>query len=446
MQRRPSETDVLIVGAGPTGLLAALELAARGLTLRVIDKSPQRSGESRAMTVQSRSLEILERFGIAEELVANGRKATRIEVVVTGAPAVAIDLSDVGANDSPYPFGLIVSQAETERCMESRLEAWGVHVERQVELLTCLDGGDGAVAMLKHPDGSQESLRAEYVIGCDGVRSAVRHAAGIGLAGTAFEQDFVIADLDVVWREAGEPSAIRLVFPRSGILAIFPFRDAPLCRIVAAGPNLLPEGGEPTIAQIRAIFERFCPARAELKRPRWTTRYRLHHCVAARYRRGRLFLAGDAAHVQSPAGGQGMNTGLLDAANLAWKVALVVRGVSPETLLDSYEEERRPIGQKLRHFTDRLLSVAAAPSVALSALRNLLVMTALPRIAANPRVRRRLFRFVSQLGVRYTGSSIVSEDLAFADASFLRGPGKGARAPDGPLELPGRGTARLFSR
>ena len=407
MQGRFSETDVLIVGAGPTGLMAALELASRGLSLRIIDKAPGRSDKSRALAVQARSLEMLQKHGLADRLIESGQKAVHAQFIVGGGRKYDIDLGDIGVEDSPYPFVLFVSQAETENVIEASVEELDQHVEWSVELVASLDTGDDIVATLRHEDGREEKVRTRYLLGCDGAHSAVRRAAGIAFEGAPYHQDFLLADVDVCWKDQVRHDSLELVLPSRGVLAVFPFKEHPLCRIIVAGAQLhLPEDHDPTLEEMQTLFDRMSPAPAQLRNPRWLSRFRLHHRVAEHYRRGRIFLVGDAAHIHSPAGGQGMNTGLQDAANLCWKLALVLRGRAPDRLLDSYEQERRPVGQKLLRYTDRLFSVASSSSPVISGVRNLLISTLVPRLASSPGGRARLFRFASQLGIRYAESPV----------------------------------------
>jgi 2-polyprenyl-6-methoxyphenol hydroxylase-like FAD-dependent oxidoreductase len=402
-----SNAEVLIVGAGPTGLTAALELAALGIPCRIIDKAAERSDKSRALVVQARTLELLERHGLGRELCARGQNAYHIVGHVAKQRRFEVAFEDIGIEDTPFPFLLFVSQAETERVLEAALQKLGVRVERPVEL-TALD-----------------SVPERFIIGADGAHSTVRHLIGANFAGEAYPQDFMLADVFVDWNEPHD--ILRFLLGREGLLAVIPLREPHLYRLIATRREVAADAPDPTLDEFQSIWDDFSPLPARLHDPRWLVRFRLHHRGVDQYRYGRVFLAGDAAHIHSPAGGQGMNTGIQDSINLCWKLALVLRGRAGEALLDTYHEERHPVGQRLLRTTDRLFRVAASRSRVLLGLRNFALPRLAPFLLRTPARRARAFRFISQLGIEYSGSSIVGQS-----GKWHGGPAAGHRAP--PLD------------
>jgi 2-polyprenyl-6-methoxyphenol hydroxylase-like FAD-dependent oxidoreductase len=393
------------VGAGPTGLALAIELARRGVAHRTIDRITERSDRSRALGVQARTLELMRAWGVSEPLVAGGQPTLNINLAVDKRAAARLTLTDIGVSDTPYPFILFTSQVETERQLDAALARYGGTWERGVELVDAHDEGDFVTATLQHADGKREELRCAYVVGCDGAHSRVRKAAGFDFGGAQYEQDFVLADVHIDW--PAPPEELSFLFGKQLTVVVFPLPHG-VSRIVAIRSDGAPvPEGEPTLEEVEPLLQAASPWPAKISQPRWITRFRLHHRGVDHYRRGRLFVAGDAAHIHSPAGGQGMNTGIQDAINLGWKLARVTAGRSPQRLLDSYDEERRPVGERLLRSTDRLFQLANVGNPILSWARNKLVPLAAPRLLSSPFRRRLLFRFVSELAIHYRGSSIV---------------------------------------
>lgn len=432
--------DVLVVGAGPTGLMLAASLNSFGVRTRVVDRLIDRAHESRALVVHARSLEIFRDLGIVDRLVRRGNTATRIAIHPSAKREILIPFDDIGAVDTEFPYILFISQAETEAVLDAHLAAVGQKVERGVEVVALSPDDSGVACTLRHLDGKEEIVHAAYVAGCDGAHSFVRKAAGIPFEGGSYPETFVLGDVEVDGPIT--PNALNLFFGRHGAAAFFPLGRPRTWRMIAIAP---PEVGAEinpsdrpvlTLEELQGIADVSVSVPLKLRDPDWLANFRLHHRQAAHYRARRFFLAGDAAHVHSPAGGQGMNTGLQDAWNLGWKLALTVRGVAGESLLDSYEAERQPVGRFLLRYTDRLFSqfarVAKGGPMAW-AIRTIFLGVIVPRVMASPKRRARAFRIISQLGIRYSSSPIVSEGRPALKA----GPRAGDRFPDAPVTVRG---------
>jgi 2-polyprenyl-6-methoxyphenol hydroxylase-like FAD-dependent oxidoreductase len=423
--------DVLVVGAGPTGLALAAQLSAHGAGFRIVDRSLDRVRESRALAIQPRTLEALAGFGVTDELVERGNPAMRVRIHLPRR-VVELPLFDIGCKDTPYPFLLFLSQAETERVLAEHLAARDVPVERGTELLR-LERQDAVVACrLRRGDGTEETVRARYVVGCDGAHSTVRAQAGIAFEGYAYPQTFLLADLEV---DGLEPGAVHTYMTASGILLFFPLGSPATWRLIAMRPPGTPDTPV-ELGLLQDLADRYTRDRLVLRDPVWMTDFRLHNRGAAHYRAGPCFLAGDAAHIHSPAGAQGMNTGIQDALNLGWKLALVCRDAAPDDLLDTYEAERAPVGRDVRRFTDRAFTIGTSSNPALRLARTQLVPRLAPLALRAGGVRGRVFRFVSELGIHYRRSP-VSRTGPRPPGS---GPGAGERLPDLPRGLQSRTT------
>jgi len=436
-----SAPQILVVGAGPTGLMLALELAAAGVAVRIIDSRPEPSDKSRALVVHARTLELLDRHRLAQPLIELGRTTLKVRIQ-GGAREFPLVLSDIGAEDTAFPFLLFVSQVETERVLEQALNAHGVQVERGVTLTSVTRIPDGALASLRVNEALEQGTY-RYVVGCDGAHSTVRKGAGLSFEGGAYEQQFVLADVDVQWNEPLDE--LRFFLGREGLMVFFPMKRPGHYRIITTGDALTSMSVAPSLEILQQKARRMTGRALDMSHPVWISLFRLHHRGVDRYRSGPLFVAGDAAHIHSPAGGQGMNTGIQDAVNLGWKLAEVVRGRAPDSFLDSYHDERWPVGQRLLQFTDRVFSVGSSRRWPIAQLRDFVFPRLAPRVLSSRSRRQRAFRFVSQLGIRYRQSSIVREELLDADDEFRAGPRAGDRAPDAKVISAG-GEVNLLSR
>jgi 2-polyprenyl-6-methoxyphenol hydroxylase-like FAD-dependent oxidoreductase len=424
--------DVLVVGAGPTGLTLAAQLHAFGATVRLVDQQLDRVHESRALGVQPRTLEVLRGLGVTEELVARGNDAVWIQLHARGR-VVGIRLFGLGLDDTAYPFLLLVSQADTEQVLGDHLATGGVPVERGVELVGFHADSDAVACTLRHRDGSTEQVRARYLVGCDGAASTVRRGAGIPFQGGAYPQIFALADLEV---DGLDRDAAHAFLGQDGIILFFPLGRPAGWRMLALHPSLQGrrEPARPSLEELQALADAMTGGGVRLRDPVWRTYFGLQHRHASRYQSGRIFLAGDAAHIHSPAGAQGMNTGIQDAWNLGWKLALVGRGVADEALLDTYDAERRPVGGFVVRFTDRAFTVATSTNPLLRALRTRLVPRVLPLALRFDRAVASGFRTVAQLNISYRHSPAVQEGRP----TLRRGPRTGDRLPDARIVRDGQ--------
>jgi 2-polyprenyl-6-methoxyphenol hydroxylase-like FAD-dependent oxidoreductase len=446
MPSSPNVIDVLVVGAGPTGLTLAGELLRRGLRVRIIDKAPAPTVHSKAVGVHARTLEIFEDLGIAEDLLSRGIQVEGATMHQGSQTIMDIDFHDL---DTRFPFVLCVSQVETESVLTMLLERRGGAVDRGHELTSFVERDDGIDAVIR--SGTQEEqVRASWIVGCDGAHSAVRHALGVSFEGHAYEDSFVLADVHIDWDTPR--TRVSTFLAEDGLVAAFPLKCAPdperpsshRWRIVLTGAAAL--GDAPTLDQVRALTEQRVGKQVPMRDASWIAPFRINCRQVESYRHGRAFLAGDAAHVHSPVGGQGMNTGIQDAHNLAWKLALVVRGEARASLLDSYSSERHAIGKGVLTQTDRATKMGLMKGL-LVPLRNQAVRFA----TSFEYVRHQIVLNASELSVSYPKSPIVGEHrssaftarIGSAEAgetptvgstrAFAAGPGPGARAPDAAL-------------
>jgi 2-polyprenyl-6-methoxyphenol hydroxylase-like FAD-dependent oxidoreductase len=396
------DAEVLIAGAGPTGLVLALWLTKLGVRIRLIDKATEPGTTSRALAVQARTLELYHQVGIAEAVIAGGVKVERLNVWVKGHRAAHVPLKDVGKGLTPYAFALVFPQDAHERLLIDKLGALGVRVERKTELLRFSQSDTAVSATLRRPDGSEEICQAAYLAGCDGASSVVRGELGVGFPGGTYSGLFYVADLE----GSGEPvdNELHADVEDADFILLFPLKARGHVRVVGTVRDL-PDGDhklEFEDVKGKAIEH----LRLSVRKVNWFSTYRVHHRVALHFRDRRAFLLGDAAHIHSPVGGQGMNTGIGDAVNLAWKIAAVLRQRAPANLLDTYEAERIRFARRLVATTDRGFTLVTRRGGIARFVRTRIVPLVMPvafRIAA---MRRLLFRTVSQTMVNYRESAL----------------------------------------
>lgn len=389
--------EVLIVGAGPTGLVLALWLTAQGIGVRIIDKTAGPGTTSRAMAVQARTLEFYRQLDLAEAVAEAGHRNPALNLWVRGQRKARLSFGSAGAALTPYPFVLIYPQDQHEQLLIARLEAMGVAVERRTELLDFVERDGHVAARLRTPEGGEQVREARYLAGCDGARSRTRHQLGLGFEGGTYDQIFYVADV-----EASGPAAngeVHVALEQADFVALLAYGQQRQGRLIGTVRDEREEAETLSFADIshRAIDS----LRLDIGRVNWFSTYRVHHRVTGHYRRGRAFLLGDAAHIHSPAGGQGMNTGIGDAINLAWKLAAVLQGQAPDSLLDSYEAERLPFARRLVATTDRAFTLVSAEGAMADLVRTRLAPVLAAAAFRTGPVREAMFRVLSQTGIHY---------------------------------------------
>lgn len=427
---------VLIVGAGPVGLCLACELARYGVPFRLIDKRPEPSKTSKALGIHARSLEMLEDMGLVERFIERGLKVGRINFYADGKPLTHVKLSEV---DSPFNFTLDLPQSQTEAIFIERLAELGHPVERYVELIKLEQGPDEVSVELHKKGGVIEKSAYPYVIGCDGAHSTVRKALGLPFEGDAYDEHFALADVHIDSSLA--PDEMHMFLHQDGFLILFPMRDKRFRVVATIAGEAEPQLDEAFIQQLMDARTR---QQSHVSDGVWFSNFRIHHRIVDQYRIDRVFLAGDAAHIHSPAGGQGMNTGMQDAYNLAWKLALKLEG--SVDLLESYSPERHTVGRRVVEMTDRMTKMVTMKNPVATRIRN----AVMPVIASMGVVQHRIVNSLEEIDINYRESNWVKDHLdALADdnsrAPFQNGPHAGDRAPDATVTHAANGNpARLF--
>ncbi|MFI0710400.1 monooxygenase [Streptomyces inhibens] len=416
------DTDVIVVGAGPTGLMLACELALAGVRTRIVERRTEPQRDSRALTLHPRSMELTDLRGLAPRFLALGK-------TVPGWHFAALDTQlNFAALDSRHGYTLFLAQARTEALLAERAHELDVEISRGYETVGLSQDADGVEVEVRGPGGGIETVRAKYAVGCDGGRSTVREAAGIGFPGTDETVTGVLGDFAVVDADPGVLDAARA----RGVL-IAPLEGG-LTRFVCMDPERMrtPSGEPVTLEEFRTSLTRICGSDCGVDGPRWLSRFGNATRLAASYRSGRVLLAGDAAHIHFPAAGQGLNTGLQDAMNLGWKLAAEINGWAPSGLLDSYDAERRPVGQAVTENTEVQTLLAELTLVPryrrpATALRKLF-----DELLGMEEVNRRLAGLVSALGICYPPAAVDADPLV------------GRRMPDLGLTASGSAAVRVY--
>jgi 2-polyprenyl-6-methoxyphenol hydroxylase-like FAD-dependent oxidoreductase len=425
--RGHNDCQVLVVGAGPTGLVLACELLARGVRTRVIDKADRVTLESRALGVHARTLEVLDMMGVADRFLSRGQVVRCFRMYADGRPLVRLDLT---RNGSRFGFMLDIPQDLTESILRERVTELGGTLEQLTEFRGLRQDADGVTATVTGPEGTERTIRADYLAAADGAHSRVRAELGLDFRGHPYQQDWLLADVRLGWDRRDDE--VHAFFRRDGRpLICMPMRER-LWRVI------LPYAGDrdreaPELPEIQRLVAERAPEPVPVSDPAWLAAFRCQRRSTDVYRRGRVMLAGDAVHIHSPAGGQGMNTGIMDAHNLAWKLTLVVSGRSADGLLDSYGQERGPVAADVLALTHSLVTLGTMTHPARRALRNLIV----PLAGQVAPLQRRAVRRMGHIHVAYPSSPLTQRSRSRGHVQ------PGDRAPD--LDVTRHdGQARLY--
>lgn len=402
---------VLVIGAGPVGLIMAAELARYGTPVRIIDRLPARTTQSRALAIWPRTLELLDASGCADAFIATGLRASAVSLHAGNRTLARIPFGTIA---SSFNYLLMIPQSETERLLEEHLKAFGMTVERGFELTDFVDRDDGVSCTLMHAGGRIEILEAAWLIGCDGAHSFVRTTLGLTFEGDTLHTGFVLADVHVAGL-AAPPDEPAIFWHPAGAVMFFPISRGRYRVIADLGSAPL---HTPDLGEIQAIVDRRGPGGVILSDPVWLSDFGVNERKVRAYRKGRVFVAGDAAHIHSPAGGQGMNMGMQDAFNLAWKLALVERQEARPGLLDSYSIERSRVAQQILSDSSHMMRVVLLRNHLAQRVRNFIVTQGF-RI---PGMRRAIANRLSGILIAYPDSP-----LNMGSARGLRGPGPGQR-------------------
>lgn len=391
---------ILIAGSGPVGLTMASELTRYGVPVRLIDRSAEPTQTSKALVVWSRTLELMDRMGCTQAFLDAGLRAHRASIRSGSSVLGEAAFNDIS---SPYNFALMIPQRDTERLLHEYLVSIGGRVEREVELISFEQSAGGVKAKLRHHEGHEEELETPWLIGCDGAHSTVRHGLNVEFHGSAQGDDWILADVRLDGDGKPPDDEIAPFLHDDGPFVVFPIPGG-RARIVAAIGKTDPAHPrpEPTLADVQQLIDRRAGGGFRASDPVWLSNFRINERKVAEYKQGRVFLAGDAAHVHSPAGGQGMNTGMQDAFNLAWRLAQVARGEANDRLLDSYSPERSKVGDLVLRNAGLLTGMATLSNRAVLAARNLALRLMLGLHA----VQDRMATTMSETDINYVGSPL----------------------------------------
>ncbi|MDQ2922475.1 MAG: FAD-dependent monooxygenase [Acidobacteriota bacterium] len=399
------KTDVVIIGAGPTGLSLATQLVRYGIDFIIVEKNEGVTPFSKAIGVQARTLEIYEQLGLARKAVEQGAIAGKVRLLAGGEMRAELDLSNIGQGLSPYPYLLLLEQSKNEQLLYEYLRHRGKEVLWKAEFKSLSQTDAGTSAQIMTAAGSSQTIEARYLVGCDGAKSLVRHALGLEFQGSTVERMFFVADVRVDWKFSHD--ALHACLSKNSLLAFFPLKGNKRYRIVGSFPEeFAKDEGEVLYEEIEQRIKEEAKLDLDIHDVDWFSTYKVHTRHVNKFSEGKSFLAGDSAHIHTPAGGQGMNTGIQDGYNLAWKLALVLRGKAHENLLETYNEERLENARNLTQSTDRMFQFLASSEWFLAFLRTNVLPSIAKYILSLDSVRNFIFPLISQIGINYRRGSL----------------------------------------
>lgn len=398
-------TEVLIIGAGPTGLSLACQFVRYGVDFVILEKKEGVTPYSKAIGVHARTLEIYEQLDLAQSAIEQGTIAGKGRLLVDGEVRGELDFSQIGKGLSRYPFVLLLEQSKNEKLLYEYLQTHGKEVHWNTELVDFEQSDAGVTAQVRTPSGEIQTIEAKYLVGCDGPRSLVRHSLGLEFGGSTFERMFYVADAQVDWQFTHD--ALHVCLAKESFAVFFPLKGEKRYRIVGVFPEEFAKAeGDVLYEEIEERIRQLAQFELNIHDVEWFSTYKVHTRHAARFSAGRCFLAGDSAHIHSPAGAQGMNTGIQDAYNLAWKSSLVLQGVAGESLLNTYNEERLENAKNLLRTTDRMFQLVASDEWWLSLLRTNVFPPVAGYLVSLDSVKNFVFPLLSQTGINYRHSSL----------------------------------------
>jgi 2-polyprenyl-6-methoxyphenol hydroxylase-like FAD-dependent oxidoreductase len=398
-------TEILIVGAGPTGLSLACQLVRYGIDFVIVERNEGITPYSKAIGVQARTLEIYEQIDLAQRAVEEGTIAGKGRLIVGGEVRGELEVSRLGEGLSPYPFVLMLEQSKNENLLYEYLRSHDKDVRWRTELKSFSQNDAGVTAQVETGDGVGQTIAAKYLVGCDGPKSLVRHNLGLLFEGSTFERVFYVADAQIDWNFSHD--AVHICLSPDSFVVFFPLKGEKRYRIVGVFPEeFAKDEGDILYEEIEARIKEEAKLELEIHDVEWFSTYKVHTRHVSKFSEGRCFLAGDAAHIHSPAGAQGMNTGIQDSYNLAWKIALVLRGKTNEKLLETYNEERLANAKHLLKTTDRIFELVAGSEWIVSFVRMHIFPPLAKYVLSIETVKKKLFPLLSQIGIHYRESSL----------------------------------------